>query len=62
MRALRRLIERDEGQDLVEYALLAGLIVLALAAAVVTLGGDIGGLTGSVFGRASSSVSGAAGS
>ncbi len=35
---LRRLIERERGQDLLEYAMLAALIAVAAVAAVTTLG------------------------
>jgi len=39
---LTRAAGRDEGQDLLEYALLAALIALAAAGAVSTLGQTIG--------------------
>ncbi|MGH9589976.1 MAG: Flp family type IVb pilin [Terracidiphilus sp.] len=35
--ALRALIEREEGQDLVEYALIVALIALAATAGMTTL-------------------------
>ena len=35
---LVRLIREDEGQDLVEYALLGGLIVAVTAAAITAIG------------------------
>jgi pilus assembly protein Flp/PilA len=35
--ALRSLIEREEGQDLVEYALIVALIALAATAGMTTL-------------------------
>lgn len=38
---LRRLVRTDSGQDLMEYALLAALIVVAAIAAVDTLGSTI---------------------
>jgi Flp pilus assembly pilin Flp len=38
---LRRFIVGDEGQDLIEYALLAGLISLASIAAIGALGDAI---------------------
>ena len=36
-----RVVREEEGQDLIEYALLAGLISLASIAAITTLGGNI---------------------
>ncbi len=39
--ALRNLIEREEGQDLVEYALIVALISLAAVAGMNSLAGDI---------------------
>jgi len=36
-----RFVREDAGQDLIEYALLAGLISLASVAAITTLGGAI---------------------
>jgi len=38
-----RFVHDDTGQDLIEYALLAGLIALASVAAITTLGGAIQG-------------------
>jgi len=38
-----RFVREDAGQDLIEYALLAGLISLASVAAITTLGGAIQG-------------------
>lgn len=39
---LKSYIEREEGQDLIEYALIAGLLALAAVLALGTLGGAIG--------------------
>lgn len=39
--ALRALIEREEGQDLVEYALIVALIALAATAGMTTLASAI---------------------
>ena len=36
-----RLLNTDEGQDLIEYGLLAGLITLASVLAVLSLGGKV---------------------
>jgi pilus assembly protein Flp/PilA len=38
MKALRNLLVREEGQDLVEYALLAALLSIVSIAALTTLG------------------------
>jgi pilus assembly protein Flp/PilA len=38
-----RFVREEQGQDLIEYALLAGLISLASIAAITTLGGAISG-------------------
>ena len=36
-----RFVREEQGQDLIEYALLAGLISLASVATMTTLGGNI---------------------
>jgi pilus assembly protein Flp/PilA len=36
-----RFVHEEQGQDLIEYALLAGLISLASVAAITALGGNI---------------------
>ncbi|MDR3719056.1 MAG: Flp family type IVb pilin [Bryobacteraceae bacterium] len=41
MTYLKNFINDEEGQDLVEYALLMGFIALAAVAILTTLGGDI---------------------
>jgi len=41
MTAVLRLARRDEGQDLIEYGLLAALIALVVMSAVATLGTTI---------------------
>jgi pilus assembly protein Flp/PilA len=38
---IRRLITEDQGQDLIEYALLAAFIALAATVAMIALGGGI---------------------
>jgi Flp pilus assembly pilin Flp len=43
MNLIRRFIREDEGQDLVEYALLLGLIAVVVAAAITSLQGVITG-------------------
>lgn len=41
MKLLIRLLTSEEGQDLVEYGLLLGIITLAAVLAVVSLGGKV---------------------
>jgi Flp pilus assembly pilin Flp len=41
MRALKRLVTRDEGQDLLEYGLLAALIAVVAIVGVTSLGDTI---------------------
>jgi pilus assembly protein Flp/PilA len=38
-----RLIREDEGQDLIEYALLLGIIVVAVITTITTIGGKVSG-------------------
>jgi len=38
---IRNWVEREEGQDLAEYALLLGLIALAVVGSVMYLGGGV---------------------
>jgi pilus assembly protein Flp/PilA len=52
---LRCFIREDEGQDLVEYALLAALIALAVSAAMSFLATSIGTEFNSVAGTVTSS-------
>jgi pilus assembly protein Flp/PilA len=40
--AIRKFIRDEEGTELVEWALIAGLIIVVTAAAFVTIGGDVG--------------------
>jgi pilus assembly protein Flp/PilA len=44
MGSITRFIDMDEGADLIEYALLAGLISLAAVATLTTVGTSITGL------------------
>jgi len=44
MGSITRFINHDEGADLIEYALLAGLISLAAVATLTSVGGSITGL------------------
>lgn len=45
---LHRVVERDEGQDLTEYALLIALIVIATFAAIRALGGSVSVILGQI--------------
>lgn len=45
---IQMIMEREEGQDLIEYALLAGLISLAAVVAIKSLSTDISGLFNTV--------------
>jgi pilus assembly protein Flp/PilA len=56
--ALGAWLRDDEGQDLIEYALLAALIALAAVVAMQATGTSINGLFNTVSGRLNSSVSG----
>jgi Flp pilus assembly pilin Flp len=38
---LRQVLERAEGQDLIEYSLLIGIITVASMLAIATIGGKI---------------------
>jgi len=44
MGSFTRFVKHDEGADLIEYALLAGLISLAAVATLTSVGGSITGL------------------
>ena len=52
-----RFVKEEEGQDLIEYALLAALIAVASILAMTILGGKISGL----FGKIGSSLDAAPG-
>ena len=56
--AAARWLRDDEGQDLIEYALLAALIALAAVVAMQATGTSINGVFNSIAGRLNSSVSG----
>jgi Flp pilus assembly pilin Flp len=49
---VRRLLLRDEGQDLIEYGLLAALIALVAIAGVTTLGSTISNVFWTQVGQA----------
>jgi pilus assembly protein Flp/PilA len=48
--AINAFVRNDEGQDLIEYALLAGLVALAAVGAMTNVGQAINGLFGDVEG------------
>ncbi len=41
LRRIRRLLQKEEGQGLVEYSLIAALVAVAVVAALTLLGGGI---------------------
>jgi len=59
MELLKRLVTEEEGQDIVEYALMIGLVVVVIWVAIKASGVDTGVST--IWSKVSSSV-GAAGS
>jgi len=56
--AAARWLRDDEGQDLIEYALLAALIALAAVVAMTATGTSINDVFNTISGRLNSSVSG----
>jgi pilus assembly protein Flp/PilA len=56
--AAARFVRNDEGQDLIEYALLAALIALAAVVAMQATGTSINGVFNSISGQLGSAVSG----
>lgn len=42
-KAIARFIREDEGQDLIEYGLLAGIITAAAVASIITIGPKVTG-------------------
>lgn len=55
---LKSYMEREEGQDLIEYALIAGLLALAAVAALTLLGGAIGDMWNALAGAVQAATSG----
>jgi len=47
---LRTFVREDEGQDLLEYALLVGLIALVCVVAVTAAGGAVSGIFNAISG------------
>jgi pilus assembly protein Flp/PilA len=58
LNTLTNFVREEEGQDLVEYALLLALVVLVVAATLPTLTGAISGVWGSVSGALSTAGGG----
>ncbi len=54
MTRMRALVSNDEGQDLIEYALLAGLISLVAVAAVTSAGTNVKGIFETITGKLTS--------
>lgn len=48
---LQMILNREEGQDLIEYALLVGLISLAAVAAIKPLGSDLSAIYTAIAGQ-----------
>ena len=48
---LRSLVRNDEGQDLLEYALLVALIALVAVAAVAAAGGSVSAIFNNIAGQ-----------
>ena len=45
---MTRFVNEDQGQDLLEYALVAGLVALGALVAAQTMGGAVGALYGRI--------------
>lgn len=45
---ITRFVRDEDGQDLIEYALIAGLVALAAVAAVTAIGGSLTGIYDSI--------------
>ena len=56
MESVKRFIHDDQGADLIEYALLAGLISLACVGALTTVGTDLKKLYDSIAARIAANV------
>jgi pilus assembly protein Flp/PilA len=51
MTRMRALVSDDKGQDLIEYALLAGLISLVAVGAITAAGGSVNGIFTKIGGK-----------
>jgi pilus assembly protein Flp/PilA len=58
MNQVIKFLKAEDGQDLIEYALLAALIALAAVVAMTATGNSINSVFNSIAGRLNSSVSG----
>jgi pilus assembly protein Flp/PilA len=47
-RLLKRFVQEDQGQDLIEYALLAGFISLVAVTAITNVGKGVNGVYGNI--------------
>jgi pilus assembly protein Flp/PilA len=57
---MRALVRDDNGQDLIEYALLAGLISLVAVAAITTAGTNVKSIFESISGKLGDAAKGGA--
>ena len=48
---IERFVKEDEGQDLIEYAMVGGLVALAVVGAVTTFRGELIALYGRIQGQ-----------
>lgn len=48
---IRNFMDREEGQGMVEYAMIIGLIAVGLVAALTTMGGAVGDFFGRITGK-----------
>ncbi|GIV68106.1 Flp family type IVb pilin [Caldilinea sp.] len=55
---MKSYLKREEGQDLIEYALIAGLLALAAVAALTLLGGSLREMWETLAGRVQQAASG----
>jgi pilus assembly protein Flp/PilA len=53
---LRAFLRNEEGQDLIEYALLVGLISLVAVAAIGLAGGSVNDIFGAIAGKLASAA------
>ena len=56
MDLITQFVREEDGQDLIEYALLCALIAVACIAAMTLLAGDINGLFGKIGGKLAGAV------
>jgi len=59
---LRRLVRDEQGQDLIEYALLAGFISLVAVAAITSVGQGVNGVYNNINGQVNAIPGGSGGS